>query len=166
VTKTSDCKTRPVEVMALLNPAFTAIMISSAVRGYCSLCPEGMPFISSFLVLPIVLHKPTRILLPKSMRTKMPAWLAQNAEVRVDFAKRMSRLAKFTKEGILFAGNGGLIKITASGLITPTTQKPRAPEWSKESESMNCLLQSAFVGKWLGMINNPLNSYVMWGIKP
>lgn len=166
MTKTPEYKNSPVEVQALLNPAFTAIMISSAVRGYCSVCPNGMPFVSAFLLLPIVLHKPTRTLLPKSTRLKMPAWIAQNPEVRVDFAKRMSRLARFTKEGILFAGNGGLIEINASGLITPKGKKPQAPPWSKESESMNCLIQSVFVGKWMGMINNPLNSYVMWGVKP
>ena len=69
---------RPPEVAHLFNPAFCALLLREAVRGFAEVSPSGMPHPLVFLLLPIVLHKATRESLPGSITTKMHPWLQEH----------------------------------------------------------------------------------------
>ena len=55
---------RPQDVANLLNPAFDGLLLYRAVAGYEQENEGGMPFELAFMVLPFVLHQPTRKRLP------------------------------------------------------------------------------------------------------
>src|SRR5699024_3486690 len=111
---------RPREEAHLLNPAFGATIITAAARGYQDEKEEGLPFVLSFLILPIVLHKLTRDALPSSIRTSIPAWLQRNPEARVLFAERVVSLRPHTREAILFGANYGWIRLAQNGRLEAT----------------------------------------------
>jgi hypothetical protein len=79
---------RPQEEANLLNPAFCGLVIALAVDDYVKEVGEGMPFCFAFLVLPIVLHKPTREALPQRTTKALSSWLDENEEYRATFADR------------------------------------------------------------------------------
>src|SRR5438067_1970578 len=86
----------------LLNPAFCCTVISTAVSNFVDTSTNGMPLPIAFMVLPILLHKPTRDRLPANTRTSMPAWLQENASARVLFYERLISLKPHTREAIQF----------------------------------------------------------------
>src|SRR5258707_981336 len=108
---------RPKEEAFLLNPAFCSCTLASSICGYSSVRPRGMPFVLSFIVLPLVLHKPTRERLPRDTRTSMPAWLLENSEARVLFYERTIRLKPYTQETILFGGSSNWISLDGGGFL-------------------------------------------------
>jgi hypothetical protein len=57
------------EVAYLLNPAFCCAMLTSSVLDYTSIKSEGMDYPLVFMVLPIILHAPTRKALPPNIST-------------------------------------------------------------------------------------------------
>jgi len=93
---------RPTEVANLLNPAFCGYLLMEYVKQYEVETGTGVPFELMFLLLPVVLHKPTRECLPSSTRTHFPVWLQRHPEIRIDFANRVKDLIEITKESIFF----------------------------------------------------------------
>ena len=79
---------RPPEQARLLNPAFVGVTIWACARGYASVREIGLPYALSFVAVPITLHKATREDLPRSTRTSMASWLAENPRALVGFAER------------------------------------------------------------------------------
>src|SRR5688572_18103696 len=80
--------TRPVEVMGLLNPAFTGTLLTRTIGAYNQQSHSEFPFALSFLLLPIIMHPPTRRVLPTRISAHMHAWLQNHSEIRVGFAQR------------------------------------------------------------------------------
>jgi len=60
------------EERALLNPGFCANLLWQAARGCAAVGNGALSFEESFLVLPFVLHRETREMLPRDTRT---SWL-------------------------------------------------------------------------------------------
>ena len=56
---------RPTELAYLFNPAFCGWVLREAVAGYASVKPAGLPLPLAFLILPVVLHRVTRELVPR-----------------------------------------------------------------------------------------------------
>lgn len=79
-------ESRPTEVANLLNPAFCGEILSNTISSYHSTTHKNFPFALSFLILPIVLHSPTRRTMPP--RKGMHVWLQENPEIKINFANR------------------------------------------------------------------------------
>src|SRR5579871_5442366 len=109
---------RPTELAYLFNPAFCGWVLREAIEGYASVQATGMPLPLAFLVLPVVLHQATRERLPGAVTTKLHVWLQEHPEVRIQFAERTKELASFTREGLLFLGTRGQLRITDDGDVT------------------------------------------------
>jgi hypothetical protein len=73
---------RPTELAYLFNPAFCGWVLREAVEGYTLVRPGGMTLPLAFLILPVVLHRPTRQLMPRAVTTKLHVWLQEHPEVR------------------------------------------------------------------------------------
>src|SRR5689334_6392659 len=101
----------------LLNPAFCSLALVASILEYRKSKEEGMPFPLLFMVLPIVLHQPTRRLLPPNIRTSMPAWLQTNASAQVLFYSRVVALRPHTREALQFGLLQQWISKPANGLF-------------------------------------------------
>ena len=111
---------RPPEIAALLNPAFCGLLISTALDTYTQNTIEGAPYAFPFVILPLILHKPTRQAFPRSSRTAFSTWItnADTAAIaKVGFAKRAKNMAPYVKEALTFAMQHNSIYVTESGLL-------------------------------------------------
>jgi hypothetical protein len=157
---------RPTEIAHLLNPAFCALVLSQAVRGYTEDAEVGMPFPFVFLVLPIVLHKPTRDTLPASVLTKMHPWLEQHQQAQVGFADRCATIVDFARESLLYALSRNLLKFAGGARLESSGARIRRPAWPEDSETVECLEKARFVGRWFARAGQTTAVYTMWGVRP
>lgn len=157
---------RPVEVANLLNPAFVAILLRYAGLGYQSVVLTGMPFALTFLVLPLVLHKPTRDALPKSTRTKLHSWLVSEPQIQIGYYERTIQMVPFVREGMIFGLSSELFSLTENGCIqVPQSKLKNAPKWANNSEPAVCRSKAEFVGKWFAQVGNTSTIYSILGVQ-
>ena len=159
---------RPREEAYLLNPAFCCTTLMAAIRGYSNVKEEGVPFPYAFMFLPIVLHKPTREMLPLNTRTSMAAWLHSNSEVRVLFYERLISLKPYTKEAIQFGMLVNCIIPKEGGFLGTTSSESdvkRAID-RLSGEARVCVMRARFLGKWFGLAGDVATVMSFWGVRP
>lgn len=66
------------EEVALFNPAFLARLLHAAVNDYERSAAKAMPVPLAFLLIPLVLHKPTRADLPTHASSQMQTWIREH----------------------------------------------------------------------------------------
>lgn len=158
---------RPQDQARLFNPAFTGAVVWSCVRGYASIKESGLPYSLAFLGLPIALHKATREQLPRSTRTSIASWLAENPRVLVGFAERASAFVPLVKEGILFCSNGQMLKIDDACLLAARRPRSMASfEREATDEVKACLKKAEFIGKWFASSGDYTTIMALWGVAP
>lgn len=157
---------RPREVAALLNPAFCAVLLCESARGARQEGLRGIPFLLSFLVLPITLHQRTREALPRAISKRMHSWLEENPQLTIGFADRMQSLVRFTREGVLYGCAGGLFSLTETHDLEPSSKIIRGLKWGKESEAVAARARARFVGRWLAHGGDRSTIFAMWGVRP
>jgi hypothetical protein len=124
-----------------------------------------MDYALAFIVLPVVLHKNTRELLPADTRTKLHVWMQRHHEVRIGFAERVQNLVPITKEALLFGLQQQALHVDDRGtLIAGERQLSELPA-PKSSEAAICLKKAAFLGRWFSEAGKPATLLSSWGIK-
>jgi len=159
---------RPKEEAHLLNPAFCCTTLAAAISGYMNVKREGIPFSLSFMILPIVLHKPTRNSLPPTIRTSMVAWLQENPFARVLFYERIVSLKPHTREAIQFGMLLDWLMITSGGVLEVAVSESdinRAIQKLTE-EARECVMRARFVGRWFAVAGTASTIMALWGIRP
>jgi hypothetical protein len=164
-----DWLKRSAETRNLLNPSFCSILLWSAARGYAEQSQKRtLPFEIAFLILPIVLHRGTRELLPRTPRTSLAVWLDENPLVRAHITERARLLVPFTRETLMFGGLYGVLKFSGRDVIGPK-------EWHKKiSETINgcsaevkeCIKKAEFIGKWFAKTGTATTIMALLGVKP
>ena len=159
---------RPKEEAYLLNPALCCITLVSAIGSYSDANKENIPFPLMFMVLPIVLHKPTRDALPPSIRTSMAAWLQENAFARVQFYERLVSLNPYTREAIQFGMSHGWTSLRAGGLLSTPLNDADVNRVIRilDDEARECVMRARFFGKWLAAAGATHTVMAFWGIRP
>jgi hypothetical protein len=159
-------KSRNIEEATLLNPAFCATLLASSVIGWQQQDSAFFPFSYSFLVLPVVLHSPTRQILPRSSRTSLANWIQENPEVKVGFIARAKSLRPFTKEAILFGVSHGLLNIENIGNLHTNLSEAAVNKWSGKlgGEPGLCISKALFIGRWLGSSTTIETTLALWGV--
>ena len=127
-----------------------------------------MPYLLAFLVLPVVLHKPTRSELPRAVSTSLASWLEEHGEITLRFPDRARSLTPFTKEAILFAVTRETLSVSLEGALsfgstTPNTKKFLA---STTDEVRDCLVKAKFVGRWFAKAGTAPTVMALWGVAP
>lgn len=152
----------------MLNPAFCGAIMTAAVADYVVGHTGGMPFALGFLVLPLVLHKPTRDILPRSTKTTLAAWALANPAARVGFAERCRSLSSFTREGTLFAANRGYLRFVADGAMVPGTLSlsNKLIEQVPSDEARACLKKAFLVGRWMAGAGSDSTVFMLLGVRP
>lgn len=160
---------RSSEERALLNPAFCAALLWHAARGHETTSgAAGMPFETSFLVLPIVLHAGTRGDLPKTLSTSLPVWLESYPLSRSRIADRARLLVPFTKEAMNFGGLHGLLRFAAGSLVANVDWKKLIQTNIKGAtdEVRACMKRSEFIGRWFAATGNAATVMALLGVRP
>lgn len=161
-----EWQSRPIEVANLLNPAFCGVILQEFVKEYNQQTSTGVNYELIILVLPIILHKYTRDLIPHTSRTKMHIWLQEHPEVRMDFAKRVKELIPFTNESISFLLIRDLLAINDEGKFVRTTRRNRKPVTSLPTDLAVFIQKAKLVAKWFSQNSSSATIYTMWGIRP
>ena len=145
------------ETLRLLNPAFLATVIGHAAAGYSQLRDEGLPFALVFIVPPLVLHKNTRVALPRMVTSKLPDWVHKNSAELAFLPEHARELQPMIRSAILIGSHLDIIqfdnraRIRASEQFDPkTTQK----ELKKSEEIGEIMKKSHFMGRWLSVSGN------------
>ena len=106
---------RPFELKTLFNPAFCGVVISRALAGYEEEKADGMPFSLVLLVLPLCLHKETRLVLSANSRGYLLKAIERNPPMLVNFAERAKDMMPFALEALGFLMERGCIIVTDDG---------------------------------------------------
>ena len=155
---------RPPEVAFNLNPAFCGYLLYEFVNSYRKRVNRPVPLALSFLVLPIVLHAPTRLCLPPTARSRLHSWVEAHPEVRIGFAKRARALVPFTREGLIFAFRYGALSIRSTGIVHSriTTSHYRPP---KHLDPSKCKGASSRLGSILAVAGNVETVFALMGVR-
>lgn len=164
----------PIEVANLLNPAFCSLLLRDTIKEYQRAKSAELPYALLFLILPIILHKSTREILPRSKTTKMNPWLDENPSVLIGFPERVISLKAITKEAVFFGLNKDVISQNGQDAVFSATQKVfrKSKELKArldrldQSEIQEIQRQASFIGRWFATVPSIATIYTMWGIKP
>lgn len=146
----------------MLNPALLATLLSESARGYCSQArAEAMPLALSFVVLPMVLHRPTRQVLPRNTRTYLTIWLGRHPVLRAGFPLRAASLVENTQEALRFGARNGLLAVNGRGVAAS------ARTGSVEDGVTRELVKAArLVGRWCAASGTVATVYQALGVRP
>lgn len=162
---------RPIELANLINPAFCSILLRDTIDQFALEIDSGLDFSLSFLVLPLVLHKPTRTLLPSQMRSSLPEWIENHRKNLVLFPNHVTQLIPYTQESIIFGLQHGLIQVGSKEsflgkLMTTSVILNDSNEWSRDSEPVDCRNKARLIGRWFAQIDNTSTTYRLLGVRP
>lgn len=159
---------RSSEERALLNPSFFSLLFWHAATGHMTEGGTGLPFGIGFLVLPIVLHRETRELLPKIVTTSLPVWLDDNPLVRARLAEHARTLVPYTREALLFGGMRGFLTLSEDTISAEQGWKPKISAELKRSsdEVRSCAKRADFLGRWFARAGSPATVMALMGVRP
>jgi hypothetical protein len=143
----------------------SSLLLLRAAAGYSAEVEYGLPFPLVFLVLPVVLPRDTRQLLPHTIATQMHVWLQRTPQVRVGFGERARDMVPFTREALLFGFRLGALQLNGARLMTGL-HPPMEPTWASASEPRDCYKRAYFIGRWFARAGSASTIYVMWGVRP
>jgi hypothetical protein len=155
---------RTSEIANLLNPAFCASVIYSVLFEYQKQKGTPMPFVLTYLILPIILHKNTRERM--NSRTNMIVWIQKFPDVLINFPRRTKSMIPFTNEAIEYLLIHQIISFSGSDISISKTLSKTAMQKSTDEEILECYNKSEHLGRWFSQIGVEENIYAAWGVKP
>jgi hypothetical protein len=156
---------RPFEVRNLFNPAFCGMVLFRALRGFEEKNPSGMPFSLSLLVLPLCLHKDTRLVLAEHSRSYILKAVEKNPRLLVGFAERARHLMPFTLEACGMLMERGCFNVTEDGRLKCVDNTVRKTI-SGTDESMACQRVARFIGREFARVGDRTTVYTSLGVRP
>jgi hypothetical protein len=157
----SEWSDRPRIEATMLNPALLAVLLSAAAHAYekAKEDKQRMPWPLGFLVLPLVLHRPTRAELPRNTRTHLSTWIRRHPLLRAGFPSRAYAMVPLTREGIRFGLCAGVLDIDGSMIRGDDTDQPAG-------ELGQLIRAAALVGRWLATTDQPSTAFALLGVAP
>lgn len=162
-------KNRVIEEANLFNPAFCATLIAKATDEYQKKAHRPLPYSLTYLLLPVVLHGRTREALPGSTITSLLSWIQDNREHLTDFAVRVRRLRRITREALLFGTQHGSLAINTDGGIVVGAKRRSPTEKRTElftEEVRECVDRAGFLGRWFAVAGTTATIFAAWGVSP
>ncbi len=147
----------------MLNPALLAAITAAAASEYKRAAGEPMPWPFAFLVAPLVVHRGTREVLPRTTATHLANWVSQNPTIHAGIPARAQSLAEPVREGLRFGLAHGVLVVDEHGRVTgDLTAGPKRP--TGEVDQM--IAKAGLVGKWLTKIDQPATAFAVLGVAP
>jgi hypothetical protein len=154
---------RPLEEATNLNPAFCGELIFRASAAYRKAKKQPFGIALSFLILPTVLHKPTRDQLPVKASTAFAGWIADHGPILAEFPDRALRLIPITREAILFLAQHRIVSLEDGGLLPgarPISLSSKPGQTTVDVDEARSA--AALLGRWFG--NQGSASSIMQGL--
>lgn len=145
------------ETLRLLNPAFLATVIGHAATGYAEHRDQGLPFTLAFIVPPLVLHKDTRVVLPKMITSKLPDWAHKNSAELAFLRDHARELQPAVRSAILIGAHFDIIQFDEHARVRASSQfnpQEAQKELKKSDEVGEIMKKSQFIGRWLSVSGN------------
>lgn len=156
----------------LFNPAFLMLLTCSACEAYefeqartGKADKEGMPYALFFLAVPLAVSKQFNNARPTRVAGSLVNWLGKQPVISVELSNAAYSLVPAVREGILFALQGGYIKLDESGLFQSgevTVDRRLAQEIELKSHIEN----AQFIGRWLAKSGSPATILEAFGLRP
>jgi hypothetical protein len=156
---------RPFEVKTLFNPAFCGVVLSRALSGYEEEKVDGMPFSLALLVLPLCLHKETRLILSANSRGYLLKAIERNPRILVNFAERAKDMLPFALEALGFLMERGCFVITDDGRLKVVDKTVRKKVTGSD-ESIACQRIARFLGREFARVADRATIYTSLGVRP
>lgn len=102
---------------AMFNPALTSITIATAANQYEETAGYPMPWPLAHLVTPLVLHRPTREVLPRTKATSLAKWAGDNTVLIAGLPARAQQMAPHVREGLRFGLREGTIEMVGGDAL-------------------------------------------------
>ncbi|WP_030276386.1 three component ABC system middle component [Streptomyces sp. NRRL B-24484] len=153
---------RPQAVAVYHNAALIAAVQATIARRYEADRGEPMVWPLATVLPVLVLHRSTRLALPRSAKTHLATWTARNPVLCAGFGPRVSAMLPAMREGLRFGMRHRLLRIEAGavrGLIKP-------PRRGSEGELHDLLKAAAFVGHWAHTVDRPSTLLALLGVRP
>ncbi|APX06736.1 hypothetical protein BWP24_11375 [Vibrio campbellii] len=142
------------EITELLNPAFCALIYASIVEGYNSKSKSKIPMYMPYVLMPIVLHKESRGVIPGSARSKFHIWLQSEPQLVVGLTDRINGVERYVSRCSMLLKANGFISFDDEFRIR--LEKPsKIRGIIKKSD---CVLEYTETAKRLGSICGSFNS--------
>ncbi len=153
------------EIAYLLNPAFCGRILYSSINAYNVKTNKSFPFPLIYLILPLVLHKKTRINI--NSKIKFHNWIQDNSHLLTDYAQRTKNLVQITNESLEFLLQTGKVILTSSGELEIVNESKKMGKIkSDDDEILECIRKSEHVGKWFATAGPVKSIYIELGVRP
>lgn len=153
------------EVAYLLNPAFCARLLYVTIKEYEQKGQSHFPFACAYLVLPLVLHKPTREKI--SSRTHLLQWIQNNQEILIGYANRAKELVSITNEAIELLLQTGVVELDSNGMLGIVKGSPRISKTKYlDQEIIECIKKCEHVARWFVGAESVTTIYISLGVRP
>lgn len=158
---------QPREVARLLNPAFCAALIMRSAQGFADATKTPMHLVLAYLVLPIVLHEPTRESLPRSNTTKFSTWILQHPQVRAGLTERCQAMLPFTSAGLSLLLRAKAVSINERGfiLVNDVTLRGATTFPKRTTEIGRCWSRALLLGQLFGSVPRPARVLISLGVR-
>jgi hypothetical protein len=151
---------RPRLISHFLNPALVAVLIGESAAEYERSRHESMPWVLVFIVVPLVLHGPSRRALPRDTRTHLSTWVSRNPVVVAGFAERARGLAPRVREGLRHGVRCGALILDDQRVQSTFSGRRRVGQLDE-------LIRAAgLIGRWLAKVDRPSTVYALLGVAP
>ena len=159
-------ETRPVEEVALFNPAFLALLVRRAADEHEQRSGgRGLPMMLVYVVVPLALHGPTRRALPSNVTAQMGEWIRAHPEAGVGLGQRAQALRPLVSAGLRLGLAHGLLS-TEAGALRANTLRRRPRGMARTDEVDECVEKAGFLGRWFSEQPDPVTTMALWGLRP
>jgi hypothetical protein len=157
---------RPFEIASLFNPAFCSLLLYDVISGYVKSRPEGIPYAIPFVIFPLVLHRPTRDILPKRTTALLYPWIQNNPQVRIGFAQRARNFSPYLKETMMFGIQTGIFHMNEKGNLQIIRRFPRIENYARNTEVDELRKNAKLLGSWFTSVIDISTLFVLLGVRP
>ena len=160
-------KDRTQIVANMLNPAYCAEILRSAIKAYNKESKNHIPFELLFLILPLILNNRFYDKLPKTTKKKFYEWFEENDIVKIYLSHQIKNLVPYTKEALLFLIYHEVVSISDDGNIVYNTKfRAKKVKYIDNNKQKKIIKKSELIGRWLTNIGDSITIYATIGIRP
>ncbi|WP_425452039.1 three component ABC system middle component [Arthrobacter silvisoli] len=162
--KLREWDSRSPAVAAMLNPALLATIFAASAEEYGRRADKNMPWELVFIIAPLVLHRDTRAVLPRTTASHLPNWIASNPTIHAGFPERAKAMVPHVREGLRFAIRTGVIQVDQSGFLRGSLSRTTRP--GNTGDVREVIRAAAFLGRWLTKIERSSTVFGYFGVTP
>jgi hypothetical protein len=161
-----EWENRSVISASLLNPAFCGEVIRRVAISYNKSGDSQFPYVLSFIILHLLLHKKTRDVFPGNSSALFHLWVKENEALLMNFASRVRDMNEYTKEALMFLLKNNSISISDSGHVLVNYYRRKSPQGSDIEEVTDIFRKADRLGLWLRNTGATQTIFMFLKIRP